>query len=463
MDKKYLTLLKIFRPFLHLWIIIFSFFRVFKIRQQRDFIPFIHILNPYLNLQNTLIFAILAALIFLIIWSLNSLYSLTKQSDRYFLKLFQTGFIWFLVVSGLSYYGQWFFLEAISRFVLIWWVIFSIFLMLIWDWILNNFIKFFEQKNPIKILAIYTKAEYFDYFLSQIEWIKKYSISWQHVWEDILPDIENFDKIVTLWNISRNLLQKISDEAILKWKKLFHITESSFLDDLIYTPTRLWPVMALQFKPSPLDWWPRVVKRLVDIIWSFFGLIIFSPLFLILSILIKLDSPGPIFYIQKRVWQGWKLFDFIKFRSMFSHLSTWDWFWWKQAEKLYEELINSTKNMRDKYMPKIENDPRVTKIWKFLRKTSLDELPQLWCVLRWKMSLVWPRPHLPREVEHYEDWQRRLLNVKPGITGYAQIFWRHDNAFEEEAKLDLYYIQKWSVYLDFYILFSTLKVLRAWD
>ena len=463
MDKKSLAILKIIRPFFHFWIILVAFFRVFKIRQQRDFIPFIHILNPYLNLQNTIIFAILAAFVFVIIASLNNLYSLNKQTDRYFLKFFQTAFIWFLVISGLSYYGQWFFLDAISRFVLIWWVVFSVFLMIIEDSILNNFIKFFEQKDPTKILAIYTKPQYYEYFLDQMKWIKKYQIFWQHVWEEVVTDIQNFDKVVTLWNISRNLLQQISDEAILRWKKLFHIAESSFLDDLIYTPTRLWPIMALQFKPSPLDGWLRVVKRLTDIFGSIFGLIIFSPLFLLLAILIKLDSSWPIFYTQKRVWQGWKLFNFIKFRSMFTHLSTGEGFGGKEAEKMYEKLINSTKNMRDKYMPKIEDDPRVTKIWKFLRKTSLDELPQLFCVLMWTMSLIWPRPHLPREVEHYEDWQKRLLSVKPWITGYAQIFWRHDNAFEEEAKLDLYYIQNWSLYLDFYVLFSTIKVLKSWD
>ncbi len=125
---------------------------------------------------------------------------------------------------------------------------------------------------------------------------------------------------------------------------------------------------------------------------------------------------------------------------------------------MYEKLIQSDANTRKGILPKIDNDPRVTRVGKFLRKTSLDELPQLFSVWIGTMSLIGPRPHLPKEVEQYQAWQKRLLSIKPGITGYAQVFGRDSLDFTEEAKLDLYYIQNWSLWLDIYVLFTTFGV-----
>jgi lipopolysaccharide/colanic/teichoic acid biosynthesis glycosyltransferase len=143
---------------------------------------------------------------------------------------------------------------------------------------------------------------------------------------------------------------------------------------------------------------------------------------------------------------------------MYTHLSTGDKYGWAEAEKLYKQFIQSDANVRGNILPKIKDDPRVTKVGRFIRKTSLDELPQLFCVLIGTMSLIWPRPHLPNEVEKYEIREKRLLSIKPWITWYAQVFWRDTLDFEDEAKLDLYYIQNWSVFMDIYILFATLGV-----
>jgi lipopolysaccharide/colanic/teichoic acid biosynthesis glycosyltransferase len=183
---------------------------------------------------------------------------------------------------------------------------------------------------------------------------------------------------------------------------------------------------------------------------------------IIVAIAIKLESSWPIIYKSKRVGRLWKLFTFLKFRSMYKHLSVGDKYWWTSAEKLYEKLINSDQNIREWVLPKIANDPRVTRVWRFIRKTSLDELPQLFCVFWWTMSLIWPRPHLQNEVENYEIWQKRLFSIKPWITWYAQVFGRDWLDFHEEAKLDLYYIQNWSLFLDIYILFATLGVVFKW-
>jgi lipopolysaccharide/colanic/teichoic acid biosynthesis glycosyltransferase len=111
---------------------------------------------------------------------------------------------------------------------------------------------------------------------------------------------------------------------------------------------------------------------------------------------------------------------------------------------------------------KIANDPRIPLWWKILRKTSIDELPQFFNILFWDMSVVWPRPHLESEVTNYEWWQKRLLSIKPWITWYAQIFWRDKLDFDQEAKLDLYYIQNWSLFLDVYVIVTTINVVFKW-
>ncbi|MEI7477725.1 MAG: sugar transferase [bacterium] len=131
-----------------------------------------------------------------------------------------------------------------------------------------------------------------------------------------------------------------------------------------------------------------------------------------------------------------------------------------EAQRLYRKLIKR-RNTRDDILPKIENDPRVTRVGRFLRKTSLDELPNIFCIFLGSMSFVGPRPHLPNEVEKYEPWMRRLFSAKPGMTGYAQIFGRDSLPFREEAKLDLYYIQNWSIAMDLHVLLSTIKVVFA--
>ena len=145
---------------------------------------------------------------------------------------------------------------------------------------------------------------------------------------------------------------------------------------------------------------------------------------------------------------------------MYTHLSTGEEYGGKNADKLYQRLI-ATRNGRDHILPKIEDDPRITSVGKFLRKTSLDELSQLLNIFRGTMSFVGPRPHLPSEVEKYEPWMKRLLAAKPGLTGYAQVFGRDNLTFEQEARLDLYYIQNRSLAMDLQVLISTIKVVLA--
>lgn len=185
----------------------------------------------------------------------------------------------------------------------------------------------------------------------------------------------------------------------------------------------------------------------MDIIGAMIGLISLSWLFLIVAVLIKLEDPkGPVFFKQIRVGKDGKQFYMYKFRSMVT-----------DAEKRLKELLNY--NEVSGAMFKMKNDPRVTKVGKFIRKTSIDELPQLWNVLKGDMSLVGPRPPLPREVEQYTEYDKQRLLVTPGCTGLWQISGRSNVGFEEMVELDLKYIRERSLLYDIKIIFKTIKIM----
>jgi lipopolysaccharide/colanic/teichoic acid biosynthesis glycosyltransferase len=183
------------------------------------------------------------------------------------------------------------------------------------------------------------------------------------------------------------------------------------LEDVVYKPEKIDNIIAMEYKHSKLDGRSIVLKRLFDLIGSMVGIIIGLPIMLVIAVLIKLDSPGPVIYKSKRVGKYGKVFTFYKFRTMYTHMSVG--YGGKEAEDLYQKLIDSDANNRKGILPKIKNDPRITKLGRFLRKTSLDELPQVFQVLIGDMSLVGPRPHLPDEVAKYEPWMKRVLSIKP--------------------------------------------------
>lgn len=190
----------------------------------------------------------------------------------------------------------------------------------------------------------------------------------------------------------------------------------------------------------------EVIKRLIDVICSFIGVVVLSPLFIIIAIIIKTTSKGPVFFSQKRVGKNGKEFDMYKFRSMVVN-----------AEELKEKL--AAKNEMSGPMFKMKDDPRVTKVGKFIRKTSLDELPQLWNVLKGDMSLVGPRPSLPKEVDKFEKWMCKRLEVKPGLTCYWQVSGRNNIDFEDWMKLDIRYVEERSTWVDIKLIFKTARVL----
>ena len=187
-------------------------------------------------------------------------------------------------------------------------------------------------------------------------------------------------------------------------------------------------------------------KRCIDIVCSLCGLILLSPILLVIMVLIKLESKGPVIFSQERVGRYGKKFKMYKFRSMVVN-----------AEELKKKL--QAQNEMSGPMFKMKDDPRVTKVGKFIRKTSLDEIPQLVNVFKGDMSLVGPRPSLPQEVAQFEDWMHRRHDVKPGLTCYWQVSGRNNIDFEDWMKLDVKYAEERNLLIDIKLILKTVFVL----
>jgi exopolysaccharide biosynthesis polyprenyl glycosylphosphotransferase len=186
-----------------------------------------------------------------------------------------------------------------------------------------------------------------------------------------------------------------------------------------------------------------LIKRIVDLTLVLGTLPLWGSLALVIAILIKLTSRGPVIYRQTRIGRHGHPFEFLKFRTMVIN-----------ADDLKAQLMEQNEGSGPMF--KMKRDPRVTPIGRFLRKFSLDEIPNLWNVVRGEMSLVGPRPAVPEEVSQYEQWHRRRLEVTPGVTGLWQVTGRSDTSFDECVRLDIYYTEHWSIWLDIRILLATI-------
>ncbi len=454
--------LRLFRPVFHAILIVTIFAFAYQLRLVTDLIPGIQLKIPIINYSETMVYAILSSIVFITMGSLKRLYELHKPIQKYFQTFTKVWLYWLVIITFIAYFGQGFvFFFGISRFIIVIGAIIIFFVLFFFDQIRNYLESRIDRNSDKKIMIIGsdTLSSY-----KAIEEIKNgFSFKTEFVSGKEMKDIDlhKYIMVIAVGSFDKECLQDIFEKTRFSSTRFYHISEGYFLEDVVYAPEAINNIIALEYRNSTLDGWASVLKRLFDIIVSFVGIIIASPLMLIIAIAIKIDSTWPVIFVQKRVGRGKKIFTFLKFRSMYTHLSTWEKFWWAEAEELYQKLIKSESNTR-KVLAKIKDDPRITRVGKFLRKTSLDELPQLFCVLYWTMSIIGPRPHLPAEVEKYEYRQKRLLSIKPGITGYAQVFGRDNLDFEEEAKLDLFYIQKRSIFMDIYILFATFGVVFKW-
>ncbi|MBU4338610.1 sugar transferase [Patescibacteria group bacterium] len=266
-----------------------------------------------------------------------------------------------------------------------------------------------------------------------------------------------FDEVIVAdLSIPRSILAELLDYC-----QVYHI-DFKFIPDLFQTKTidvdieTIKGVTLVEIKKTPLDGWGKIIKRVFDIVGAILGIIIFSPIMLLAALILKLESKGPVLYYSERVGAKGN-FDVLKFRSMKLSYCTGRQFGAQNEHALqYEKKLIKEKNSRQGAVYKIKDDPRVTSFGKFMRRASIDELPQLFNVLMGQMSLVGPRPHQAREVEKNGSYYRKNLEIKPGITGLAQVGGRSDLSTNEEFKLDSYYLSNWSFWLDVQILFKTI-------
>ena len=246
----------------------------------------------------------------------------------------------------------------------------------------------------------------------------------------------------------REQLAELVDMASLSFRHVLVIPNLNGITNSAVVARNLAGTFAVEIKYNLLDPWSRRVKRILDVFGAVMGGLLISPLLAAIVILIKLDSPGPVFYGHQRLGVGGRYFRCWKFRTMHA-----------DAEVLLDEYLRGNPLLRAEWelSQKLRNDPRVTHVGHLLRKTSLDELPQLWNVLLGEMSLVGPRPIVEAEVMKYGDIYELYRRIKPGMSGLWQVSGRSNTGYAERVEMDASYVHNWSVWLDLVLLARTVK------
>jgi len=215
-------------------------------------------------------------------------------------------------------------------------------------------------------------------------------------------------------------------------------------------------VQLIEIRLTPLEGWGRISKRIFDLVGSFLGVIVLSPVLLVVALMVKIRDPkGPLLFRHHRLSRNGHPVSVLKFRTMLWRYCDGPDRPFKSAEQTFKAMGRPDLIAEFKIAQKVEHDPRVSRLGRFLRRTSLDELPQLFNVLMGDMSLVGPRPIISEELEHYGDRGAIFLALKPGITGLWQISGRSDISYDDRVKLDIFYVENWSLLLDIKILLKT--------
>lgn len=457
--------------------ILIAFIIAYKLRLQPDIIPgfnFPFDPNELVSLQEYFKFALKFALALVTVFAFNGMYTLKTnfKLSRELGKTFTLSLAWltliivyFFIVREFPYSRLALAYSWILSVILMW--AGKIFLRLIQHYLLKrgfgqirtliigcnsltkNLIKELEKNLEYKVIGIIDDSCQDKISVPVLGTINELNEIVKH---------HSIDEIIqTKANISHTVAADILDFC------REHHVNYSFVPDLLETQrsniqiSTLNDIPIISLKPTPLDGWGKVAKRIFDIVGAITGIMITSPILIVTALAIKIESKkSTILFkyldngeIAKRVGQYGKLFRCYKFRSMKPGTHNM---------RYSDELAD--KNLRQGTpLVKIKDDPRVTKIGRIIRKTSIDELPSLFNVLKGEMSLVGPRPHLPEEVAKYQKHHKFVLAIKPGVTGLAQIKGRSDLNFEKEVKLDTYYIEHWSLWLDIKIILKTFLVL----
>jgi len=443
---------------LDLVMVVLSFVIAYWLRTFFEFVPIIYV-EP---LKNYLQFVVITLPIWFSVFIFAGLYSLKTYS-----RLNEFGKIFVAVSAAVAILLAWLFLSRtffFSRLIIIYVWLIAI-LMVTLGRILSHFLQKFLYRWGIGVhrVIILGGNSSSRFIISEIQKNRAFRLV-RIIDENAIDKLTKiherhpFDEII----IANPHIGSAKISQVLEFCRLnqlgFKMTPDLFLVRSSHIDIKtLAGVPMIEFKRTPLDGWGRIIKRLVDMFGAFLLLIILSPIMFLVALGVKLTSNGSIIFRQERIGFEHKQFWFLKFRSMKAEFCTGQNYGGKKAETVLKKL-KTKRNEADGPVFKIRDDPRLTSFGKFIRKTSLDELPQFWNVLKGQMSLVGPRPPLPEEVARYNKFQRRRLGVKPGITGLWQVSGRSDISFDEWVRLDAYYIEHWSLWLDFQIILKTIWV-----
>jgi len=465
-----------------------AFFIAKEIRLVTDLIPKVQLPIQTISNEYLSIFALLWAFLYVILFASHGLYKLSISNSkiweildiiRYSIYWFGFFAVWVYLWNGIIYFGP-----EIPRLIIVFTLLIWLLSIIIIRVLINNIQSILLKRNILSkrnlLLISNSSGKSLENILEDISLSKVYTLIWyinekkikscseKYLWwikefEHMLQNREVDEILYIESDFSKKELYTLWEYARTYWVRYRYITNNF---DITKTNTSLWLINrtpVIEIRNTPLENWSRVWKRIFDILFSLAVLIFCIPLCIITALLIKIEDPAwPVIYKNRRIGQKWNIFNCYKFRYLKWEHCVKESYWVDNNDDPaieYEKKLIQKSSKREGPLYKISGDPRKTKIWSFLEKYSLDEFPQFINVLIGNMSIVWPRPHQPREVQKYELYQNRLLTVKPGITGMAQVNGRDTNNFEKESKLDIFYIENWSFLLDLKILLKTCVIL----
>ena len=355
----------------------------------------------------------------------------------------------FIIISGVSFFGRT--IAGFSRFVLLGtYILVAIFLPVVHFLVRNLLSRTPFYGIPV---AIYGEASFAKTIQTALADTRR--IGWVVTKKLPLKAALNPGNDATKGKIAILALDNeksviaFARELSVVYKKVVIIRERENFGSYRITPRDIGGFLGLEYTYHLLARWSPVAKRLMDVFLGSVLLILAAPILAIIALCIKLESSGSVFYRQQRLGQNFMPFELIKFRTMVEN-----------ADAYLKNVLDNNPELMAEYrrFHKLANDPRVTRVGKFLRKHSLDELPQLFHVITGKMSLVGPRPYLVAEQSEMGEYAKIILRVKPGMTGLWQVLWRNKVSFRKRLMLDENYIKNWSIWMDEYIFMKTIGV-----
>jgi exopolysaccharide biosynthesis polyprenyl glycosylphosphotransferase len=426
--------------------VILAGYGAYFLRPHFDFVPFFHIpfsLEQLLPLSQYHTFVLLSAFVFVFFQSVFGEYSFFfKGKMLSFWKSFLS--VSLLNLSIIAFYALFLVETFFSRGVLYVFslcILCAVFLSRTLMYALkNSLVKYPQFQKKVYLIG---KKENRETVKEALQKDTPYHIFYE---SDVFTKKDfqgNLDEVWYVYGSSHDDVSEIlefSYENHLQYRFIPHNSDMLFYS---LSPDVISYIPVFSLENTAIMNWGKIFKRLFDIIFSLCFLLLFSPVYIFCALAVFLEDFGPIFYVSSRVGKNGKLFPLLKFRSMV-----------KNADALKKSLEKHNERKNSPFF-KMKNDPRITRVGAFLRRTSLDETPQFFNVLVGHMSVVGPRPHLEEEIKKYTPSQKRVLSVLPGISGLSQVSGRSDLLFEEEMRLDTHYIVHWNFLLDIKIILKT--------